>query len=219
VILCRIMGGSIDVESEPGVGTTFSVRLPADRPGIPDAAPIKTAPALASRAPARTNRVLVIDDDATVRDLMRRYLSREGFDVVTAGDRPFTVMMEQPLKRSRCAEQGHVYFLPHDCYRHVNAFDTREHVGHQIAPLVGFGISPIRDLIVRRAVNVMEDGPRQSPPCHRAEIPDVVASIDTHWLLRLCELKGNRPKSCAWAVSAKAAREAACCFSTQSMSP
>jgi signal transduction histidine kinase/CheY-like chemotaxis protein len=83
--LCRIMGGSIDVESEPGVGTTFSVRLPADRPGIPDAAPIKTAPALAGRAPARTNRVLVIDDDATVRDLMRRYLSREGFDVVTAG--------------------------------------------------------------------------------------------------------------------------------------
>src|SRR5271168_4380207 len=96
------------------------------------------------------------------------------------GYRPLTVMMEQPLKRSRCAEQGHVYFLPHDGCRHVNAFDTREHVGHQIAPLVGFRISPIRDLIVSCAVDVMEDGPRQSPPCHRAEIPDVVASIDTH---------------------------------------
>src|SRR6478672_10634199 len=69
-------------------------------------------------------------------------------------------MMEQPLKRRRCAEQGHVYFLPHDGCRHVNAFDTRENVGHQIAPLVGFGISPIRDLIVRRAVDVVEDGPR-----------------------------------------------------------
>jgi CheY-like chemotaxis protein len=30
--------------------------------------------------------VLVIDDDATARDLMRRTLSREGFDVVTAAD-------------------------------------------------------------------------------------------------------------------------------------
>ena len=102
-------------------------------------------------------------------------------------------MMEQPLKRSRCAEQGHVYFLPHDGYRHVNAFDARENVGHQIAPLVGFGISPIRDLIVRRAVDVVEDRPRQSPPCHRAEIPDVVASIDTHWLLHLCNRSGLCP--------------------------
>ena len=35
-----MMGGSIDVESKPGVGTTFSVRLPAERPGVPDAAAI-----------------------------------------------------------------------------------------------------------------------------------------------------------------------------------
>ena len=83
---------------------------------------------------------------------------------------------------------SHLYFLPHDGYRHVDAFDTRENVGHQIAPLVGFGISPIRDLIVRRAVDVMEDRRRQSPSCHRAEIRDVVASIDRHWLLHLCEL-------------------------------
>jgi hypothetical protein len=37
-------------------------------------------------------------------------------------------------------------------------------------------------------VSIVPSEERQSPPCHRAEIPDVVASIDTHWLLHLCEL-------------------------------
>lgn len=85
--LCRMMGGSIDVESKSGVGTTFSVRLPADRPGMTDGEAVAMTQAVPAgrTAPTRTNRVLVIDDDATVRDLMRRYLSREGFDVVTAG--------------------------------------------------------------------------------------------------------------------------------------
>jgi signal transduction histidine kinase/CheY-like chemotaxis protein len=86
--LCAMMGGSIAVDSKPGAGTTFTVQLPVrrhDADTVPDMAPaamglVKTA------ASGRTNRVLVIDDDPTVRDLMRRYLSREGFDVVTAQD-------------------------------------------------------------------------------------------------------------------------------------
>jgi adenylate cyclase len=83
--LCRLMGGTIEVETKLGVGTTFTMRLPADQVSVAAAAVVPTAATPAEHIrPARTNRVLVIDDDATVRDLMRRYLSREGFDVVTA---------------------------------------------------------------------------------------------------------------------------------------
>ena len=35
---------------------------------------------------ARIDRVLVVDDDARIRDLLRRYLSQEGFDVLLAED-------------------------------------------------------------------------------------------------------------------------------------
>ena len=36
--------------------------------------------------PARANRIVVVDDDARIRDLLRRYLSQEGFEVLLAED-------------------------------------------------------------------------------------------------------------------------------------
>jgi adenylate cyclase len=88
--LCKMMGGDIAVESRPGAGTTFTVTLPAARARAMTAEPTADdggAHVAPSAPPSRrSNRVLVIDDDRTVLDLMRRYLSREGFDVVTAQD-------------------------------------------------------------------------------------------------------------------------------------
>jgi adenylate cyclase len=77
--LAEAMGGGISVESELGVGTTFTVRLPIAAKRCPKA----TAKEPSERAEGpSSNTILVIDDEATTREVMQRFLSREGFDVI-----------------------------------------------------------------------------------------------------------------------------------------
>jgi len=81
---CQMMGGDIVVESELARGSTFTIRLPAD--AVAGAAP-RTHELPVAQAAARAGAnatILVVDDDATVRDLLSRHLVREGFAAVTA---------------------------------------------------------------------------------------------------------------------------------------
>ena len=85
--LCRAMGGEITVKSAPGRGAVFGVRLPDQAvQGAPQRAqmPAVTPGSPPIRVMGTSPRVLVIDDDLNALDVMRRFLSKEGFDILTA---------------------------------------------------------------------------------------------------------------------------------------
>ncbi len=77
---CRMLGGDITATSEVGVGSTFVIRVPNYRTDGERPAPTWHGDTGAGYS------VLVIDDDPTAHELMRRILTREGFEVHTASN-------------------------------------------------------------------------------------------------------------------------------------
>jgi signal transduction histidine kinase/CheY-like chemotaxis protein len=80
---CQLMGGDIAVASALGQGSTFTIKLPAQ---VSDRKAQPTPPADLESAmlPEGASTVLVIDDDPAVRELLQRFLSKEGFRVASA---------------------------------------------------------------------------------------------------------------------------------------
>ena len=66
--LARMMGGDVTVASEPGKGSTFTVRLPGSAASR-HAEPAQPQPTASARQP-QSDCILVIDDDPTARELI-----------------------------------------------------------------------------------------------------------------------------------------------------
>src|SRR5580704_7784484 len=82
---CQMMGGDISVESELGRGSKFVIKLPVHvgdaetQARTPEASRLRVTGSF-QQAPL----ILVVDDDPTVREVVGRYLMREGFTFAEA---------------------------------------------------------------------------------------------------------------------------------------
>jgi PAS domain S-box-containing protein len=97
---CTLLDGEIDAESTLGEGSTFTARL-ATNMGADDVLDVDASPSL--EEPSRPTQqgaqtVLVIDDDPTMRDLLRRVLEREGFAVATAASGSEGLLLAEQLE-------------------------------------------------------------------------------------------------------------------------
>ena len=73
--------GVIEVSSEPGEGTTFSVYLPRVQG---EYVPAEVRVAKSTEA-GKGERILLVEDDEALRKVIHQYLSRKGYNVISAG--------------------------------------------------------------------------------------------------------------------------------------
>ena len=158
-------GGEISVTSEIGKGASFTVVLPGtqnqsgDEPAIQDYV-----------APAGAGKVLVVEDEVSVRQVVARMLHRQGFEVVQASN------VEEAAQR--LAGHDDIRLLITDLVMPgATGFDLVEHAARHVnQPLVLFMSGYAGDEMVRRGILSGEHAFIQKP-FTPAELARAVADV------------------------------------------
>ena len=92
----EMMGGTIEVESEFGQGSTFTIRLPTQV----TMEPVSTAKSEpdSDHLLNGSKIILVIDDDSIMRELLKNYLSKLGYSVAVAAEGEEGVKLAKKLR-------------------------------------------------------------------------------------------------------------------------
>lgn len=85
---CHLLGGEIEVESKVGEGTSFIMRLPVyyKQNEVVAAVPSEIDDSARIEVDNNARKIMVVDDDPVARDLLRRHLEKDGYNVKTVSD-------------------------------------------------------------------------------------------------------------------------------------